>query len=236
MGCPFLRHKKIMKMNISKTKTDQLLITAFGNSEWDSVDFALITIGTTFLKQVDEAFHYLQPMKESHSFAAVSFYAGECSFHPFSECVDIAEIIENMKDSERPYCYVNPCDPELLPQTEQQIIGLQTIVDSNGWVYLKAFGKHTAEEYWTSPFYYPDLLEPGKSTMIQQVDVVVRMTFEVNAAIESDMVKHQLSHWVDETMQLMDDAGNDYAFISSTLLSIKEEADIYKTDKKEKGN
>ncbi|MGM1428350.1 hypothetical protein ACS126_03775 [Sphingobacterium lactis] len=66
-----------------------------------------------------------------------------------------------------------------------------------------------------------------ENQMKQQVDVIVKMTFEANAKIKKDRLEHQLEYWISETMTLMDDTKERYAYIDSQIIALREEAEIY---------
>lgn len=63
--------------------------------------------------------------------------------------------------------------------------------------------------------------------MTQQVDATVKITFEVNAEIDTESLSQEIGHWVEETMSLMDDKANNFAYLSADVLKIREETDIY---------
>lgn len=63
--------------------------------------------------------------------------------------------------------------------------------------------------------------------MRQQVEVIVKMTFDVDAGIDQEQAKQEIAYWISETMQTMDDMESKYDFMGSEIVSIKEEAEIY---------
>ena len=63
--------------------------------------------------------------------------------------------------------------------------------------------------------------------MRQQIEVTVKMTFDVDANIDAEGAKQDIGYWVSETMQTMDDINGSYEFMESKVVSIQEEAEIY---------
>lgn len=63
--------------------------------------------------------------------------------------------------------------------------------------------------------------------MTQEVEVLVKMTFEVSTDCPSNELNNQIGHWVRETMDLMDDAENNFSFVDSDIIYLKEESEIY---------
>lgn len=69
--------------------------------------------------------------------------------------------------------------------------------------------------------------------MRQQVEVMVKMTFDVDAGIDQEQAKQEIAYWISETMQTMDDMESKYGFMGSEIVSIKEEAEIYDVEQEQ---
>lgn len=64
--------------------------------------------------------------------------------------------------------------------------------------------------------------------MTQEVEVLVKITFDVNAEMSYNDIQNTLEVWINDVMASLDDAPiNDVTFCQSEIISIKEEAEIY---------
>lgn len=73
-------------------------------------------------------------------------------------------------------------------------------------------------------------LPESKEIKTQEVSVTVQMVFEVDATKDKEEIKQVLHNWIESTMLLMDDRAEQYQFIDSTVIQLKEEAEIYGND------
>ena len=72
-------------MNISKTPTTHLLVRAYTNSEWDSCDFALITLTEQWLEKVKKVAQQVSTLKSDPDFVNLSFYEARTDFYTLSD-------------------------------------------------------------------------------------------------------------------------------------------------------
>ena len=72
-------------MNISKTPTTHLLVRAYTNSEWDSCDFALISLTKQWLEKVKNVAQQVSTLKSDPDFVNLSFYEARTDFYTLSD-------------------------------------------------------------------------------------------------------------------------------------------------------
>lgn len=72
------------------------------------------------------------------------------------------------------------------------------------------------------------------TSKVTSVDAEQKLAYQkyacTDAQIEEDTLADQLGHWISETMELMDDAAEQCAFMKSNIICITEESEIYIPD------
>lgn len=146
------------KLYESEAPTNQILLKAHTNSEWDHIDFALIEIYPELPNILEQAMTLIQQSASIASFRHLSISDGECSFHIIDDDEDLlVALLEKIEDESRDYIYVRNANRKILPRPEQWLVYEGIQINSNGWVSFHAYGKHTGEEYWTDSIHYTKL-------------------------------------------------------------------------------
>lgn len=138
-------------MKISNTPTAHLLLRASSNSEWDCCDFAIVNLSKEWKQTQQKRLDAVEPFKGDISFQSLNFYDSSADFYqPDEDGILSSEDLPKDKD----WCFVELTDAELekLAPPENLLDCHTIVVYNNGEVRYKAYGKHTAEEFWTERF------------------------------------------------------------------------------------
>ena len=68
-------------MKISDKPTEHILVKAHSNSEWDSCEFAIITISEKWKEEQLKRLEIVKPFVEDYNFQSLNFYEGSADFY-----------------------------------------------------------------------------------------------------------------------------------------------------------
>jgi len=144
-------------MNISKTPTTHLLVRAYTNSEWDSCDFALITLTEQWLEKVKKVAQQVSTLKSDPDFVNLSFYEARTDFYTLSdeEQPDLSFL------EERTWAFVELTEEELASfnTPESRLDIYRSVFTRYDDFYIKAYGKYSSDEYWTDDIRFDELFK-----------------------------------------------------------------------------
>ncbi|WP_130855569.1 hypothetical protein [Olivibacter jilunii] len=218
-------------MEITEKRTNNLLLKAYSDSEWDQVDFAILKITGEYLHQLKKIYDAMLTLPDLQWIGDLSLWIGDVSFHSNSDETIPFEILEEIEQESPGYSYIRELNRSKLPEPEQQLSGYETVLDKYGNLYLRAGAKHTGERYWTNSFNIYSLLgnDSGEDEMKQQVDICAKLTFEADASLDNEYIFHKLKQHILDSMILLNHR-NEYSFVECNFISTRAEADIYDTE------
>jgi hypothetical protein len=143
-------------MIVSKNQTNTLAIKASTNSEWDSVDFAILHLTPEWIELMKNRLKLVEQCKNSVGFYNITWW--DCPDGYFihgdegvtdTGCLDEDEHYKNVG-----WCYVKLTQDELdkYPAPEQKIDAEVIRINGDGDAWFAGYGKHTSEEFYTSRF------------------------------------------------------------------------------------
>lgn len=134
-----LQSKADSKLYVSDTLTNQILLKAHTNSEWDHIDFALIEIYSELPDILERAMTLIQQAASITSFRHLSISDGDCSFHIINDDENLLVApLEKLEDESRDYIYLRNVNREVLPRPEQWLVYEGIQMNSNGRVSFHA--------------------------------------------------------------------------------------------------
>jgi len=127
-----------------------LLVKAYTDSEWDNCDFAVIHISTEWKQCMRERLAKAQSFKDDKGFYYLTYSGSPENFYEDGDILSADDILAGDEDS----CFIELEEISLdsLPLPESRLHIYQMVIDSDGLMKYKAFGKHTGEEYYTAEF------------------------------------------------------------------------------------
>lgn len=135
-------------MKVSEKPTGHILVRAHSNSEWDSCEFAIITISEKWKQEQLKRLEIVKPFAEDYDFQSLNFYDGSADFYQTDDggLPDLDELLAG-KD----WAYIELDEEELdnLTPPESSLDCYRLAIYRDGDAKYKAYGKHTDEEFWT---------------------------------------------------------------------------------------
>lgn len=131
-------------MELSITKTNTIIIKAFTNSEWDSVDFVLVRISDSYLKTIAERYRSVEILNKDNYFYNVSYWDA-----PDGWFLTDNSLVLDLEDRDWSYIDISDDEIEQLSSPEQTIDAQQCKISSDT-LSFQGYGKHTSEEFWTA--------------------------------------------------------------------------------------
>ena len=145
-------------MKISDKPTENILIKANTDSEWDCCEFAIIHLSEEWSKRQAKWLEAIKPFKDDYNFQSMKFY--DCSVEFFQaggdEELDVEELL-----ADREWAFVKLDNDELdkLTSPENSLDFYKIAIYRDGNARYEAFGKHTNEEFWTNEFPLQHLID-----------------------------------------------------------------------------
>ncbi|WP_278353982.1 hypothetical protein [Chryseobacterium gleum] len=136
-------------MKISQIPTKHIMVKAMTNSEWDSCDFAILTITQEWNKEQQERIERIKPFSDDFSLLSMIYSEQSITFYKDDNefCPDSAELLDGMDWS---FIEIDEDSIEKLSVPENRLISHTVQFVKNGYGYYQVYGKHTGEEFWTS--------------------------------------------------------------------------------------
>lgn len=144
-------------MKISKTPTSYVLILAQTNSEWDDCHFALIHVSDdwkqTQLKRLEKA----KAFQEDNSFASLNFWESPQGFYKAVE--EIPDKDPQLSLQGWAFVELEFGESDSFDMPESRLDCHSLVIYSSGHARYKAYGKYTAEEFFTESFNMESLVK-----------------------------------------------------------------------------
>jgi len=135
-------------MKISATPTKTIAIAARIQSEWDTVDFAIVHMGDGFITELKERLAAMQLVKHLNNFSTLTFWDSTDGYYCFGDTT--ADLEAALQVSEWVYLDIPDNEIDGFTQAEQRIDSDALRIRSDGSFCFVGYGKHTSEEVWTS--------------------------------------------------------------------------------------
>lgn len=140
-------------MQRSATATGYIIIKAECNSEWDTCEFAILSITAEWNEALSQRIKTLEQFKQDESFVHLSFWEKQVGFYKQhyddgDTHIVVAEVLGNCEDWA--FVTIEGGELSLLPVPESKLRAHQLIISWDGTIRFKAYGKHTGEEFWTN--------------------------------------------------------------------------------------
>lgn len=149
-------------MKTTDKQTSYILIKAETNSDWDSCDFAIITISNKWIRRQKERLKFLESIKDD-SFSIISYRDFFIDFYRTHQQKLNEEPTPNIKkilgDKNWSFVELEPKDLEEFKKTENRLNCCKINLDRDGDIYYTAFGKHTGEDFWTEIIKLTDIIK-----------------------------------------------------------------------------
>lgn len=136
-------------MKISDKSTEHILVRAHNNSEWDSCEFAIVSISENWKKEQLKRLEVVKPFAEDYGFQSLNFYDGSADFYQTGED-DLPNLDELLADKDWAFVELSEEELDNLTPPESSLDCYRISIYRNGDAKYKAYGKHTGEEFWTS--------------------------------------------------------------------------------------
>lgn len=135
-------------MKVSDKPTGHILVRAHSNSEWDSCEFAIVSISEKWKEEQLKRLEIIKPFAEDYVFQSLIFYDYSVDFYQMGEdgLPDLDELLAG-KD----WTFIELSEEELdnLTPPESSLDCYRLAIYRDGDAKYKAYGKHTDEEFWT---------------------------------------------------------------------------------------
>ena len=150
-------------MQLSDKPTSHILVRANTNSEWDSCDFAIITLSEEWKQAQSRRLRAARSFAADISFRGLSFYDWSVDFYYTSRhgLPDIDELL-----GDRRWAFVEVAEEELneenLAEEDQINSGLdchRLLIGSDGGFKYIAYGEYSHDEFSTEEISLPEILE-----------------------------------------------------------------------------
>lgn len=149
-------------MKLSNVPTGWLMVNAFIQSEWDSVDFILLDISNpvfnNFLREiVDKA----KAFKDDPSFYCLSYWSDNAEWYTHSYKDDGDVETPQLKDN---WSYVTVTKKEIdkLKKPENALGGGVIKAFASGFIRFTNSGEHTGEQLWSDDIKIDEILNESK--------------------------------------------------------------------------
>ena len=145
-------------MQLSETPTDHILVRARTDSEWDSCDFAIISISEGWRKVQLERLEAITPFANDLSFFSLHFFDGAADFYQPGDD-GLPDIDELLGDNEWAFVELTQEEQDNLTPPESALDCYEMVLYKDGDAKYTAYGKYTSEEFWTTELPLRKILE-----------------------------------------------------------------------------
>lgn len=135
-------------MKVSDKPTEHILVRAHSNSEWDSCEFAIITISEKWKEEQLKRLEIVKPFAEDYVFQSINFYDGSANFYQTGED-ELPDLDELLAGKDWAFVELNEEELDSLTPPESDLDCYRLAIYRNGDSKYKAYGKHTGEEFRT---------------------------------------------------------------------------------------
>ena len=132
-------------MNISDKPTNRILVRARTDSEWDSCDFAIITLSEGWRKTQLERLKAIAPFANDHAFLSLHFFDGAADFYQSGDD-GLPNIDELLGDNEWAFVELTQEEHDNLIPPESALDCYEIVLYKDGDAKYTAYGQSTSEE------------------------------------------------------------------------------------------
>ncbi len=152
MGCVF---NNIFNMRLSEKPTKHIIVRANCDSEWDSCDFAIVTLREGWAEQLEKRLESTRPLHDNPGFFSTRYLDGSASFYRI-DYEKMGDVLPNDKD----WSFVELEDGEEdnfdEPENALELYTLTLYKDGSGR--YMASGKHTGEDFYTEDLPFAEII------------------------------------------------------------------------------
>ena len=145
-------------MNISDKPTNRILVRARTDSEWDSCDFAIISLSEGWRETQLERLEAIKPFENAPSFLSMHFFDGAADFYQSGDD-GLPDIDELLGDNEWAFVELTWEEQDNLTPPESTLDCYKMVLYKDGDARYTAYGKHTNEEFWSADLPLREILE-----------------------------------------------------------------------------
>lgn len=135
-------------MKVSDKPTGHILVRAHSNSEWDSCEFAIVTISEKWKEEQLKRLEFIKPFAEDYVFQSLNFYDYSVDFYQTGED-GLPDLDELLAGKDWTFIELNEEEPDNLTPPESSLDCYRLAIYRDGDAQYKAYGKYTGEEFWT---------------------------------------------------------------------------------------
>lgn len=135
-------------MKVSDKPTGHILVRAHSNSEWDSCEFAIVSISEKWKEEQLKRLEFIKPFVEDYVFQSLSFYDYSVDFYQTGED-GLPDLDELLAGKDWTFIELNEEEPDNLTPPESSLDCYRLAIYRDGDAQYKAYGKYTGEEFWT---------------------------------------------------------------------------------------
>ena len=143
--------------------TDYILVKAETNSDWDSCDFAIITISDKWKEQQAKRLADLEYIKEDNYFLDASYREESVNFYRLKQTKLTEEPTPNLDnllgDTNWTFVELDEEEQEQFSTPKSYFNCYKLKIDRYSDFHYIANGKHTEDEYWTIQIKLTDIIK-----------------------------------------------------------------------------
>ncbi|MGV4438738.1 hypothetical protein ACQ1PL_04470 [Ornithobacterium rhinotracheale] len=149
-------------MKKSHTPTRHILVRAYTGSEWDSCDFAIITISQGWKEQQAQRLKVLDNIENDDCFLSVNYRDTFVDFYKTTQLKLSEEPTPNLEsllgDADWTFVELEQEEQEQFSVPQSTLNCYKISFERLGFFSYKANGKHTSEEFWTAEIDLKEIL------------------------------------------------------------------------------
>lgn len=131
-------------MKLSSTPTEHILIKAYCQSEWDSCDFAIITLDDYWKETIKMRLEAAGSFDAPDSFISFKFYDNSADFYQSDDETEI------LSGEEWTFVTLEKEEKDSFIKPESHLATGSLILYKDGTGFYKTYGKYTNEEFYTA--------------------------------------------------------------------------------------
>lgn len=135
-------------MKVSDKPTGHILVRAHSNSEWDSCEFAIVSISEKWKEEQLKRLEFIKPFAEDYVFQSLNFYDYSVDFYQTGED-GLPDLDELLAGKDWTFIELSEEEPDNLTPPENSLDCYRLAIYRDGDAKYKAYGKYTSEEFWT---------------------------------------------------------------------------------------
>lgn len=135
-------------MKVSDKPTGRILVRAHSNSEWDSCEFAIVSISEKWKEEQLKRLEFIKPFAEDYDFQSLNFYNCAVDFYQTGED-GLPDLDELLAGKDWTFIELDEEEPDNLTPPESSLDCYRLAIYRDGDAKYKAYGKYTGEEFWT---------------------------------------------------------------------------------------